>query len=257
MYTKRQRKAYLLRWNPNISPYSRERYEEDFTHYLKTGHEPEDMNWTIYEHSEVKSGDIYFMAQVGCKVNGIVWAGFLEDEPYDMEDYKGRKLPRKFIDITYFFMQNIENKMILTANRLKEVVPEIDWDKGPSGILLSPEVAEKLAMEVANQLLHAEEDENLKFAEYEEKQGIIEDIVGYLCPRFKQRLYESNRIDKQYQEMLKDENAFNVTDATIKYDEQKATTNTSIEDIAILEKRRCTRILRGMLEEHITLILNS
>lgn len=33
-------------------------------------------------------------------------------------------------------------------------MPEIDWYKGSSDILLSPETAEKLALEVANQLLH-------------------------------------------------------------------------------------------------------
>lgn len=121
---------------------------------METGSEPEDMNWTIREHSQVESGDIYFMAQVGCDVNGIVWADYLEDEPYEMMDSKGKLIPRTFIDIVYLFMQRIEKKMILTADRLEEVVPQIDWDKGSSGILLSPETDEKLALEVANQLLH-------------------------------------------------------------------------------------------------------
>lgn len=246
MSEERQRKAYLLRWNPNISPYSRERYEEDFTHYVETGSDPEDMNWTIREHSQVESGDIYFMAQVGCDVNGIVWAGYLEDEPYDMMDRKGRLVPHKFIDITYFFMQRIEKKMILTADRLKEVVPEIDWNKGSSGILLSPETAEKLALEVANQLLHATEDANLKFAEYEEKKGVIEDIVGYLCPQFKTRLYESKRMEEQYAEKISEGATFEVAETTIRYNSEHVNDTSSIEDIAVLEKRRCTRILRGM-----------
>lgn len=35
-----------------------------------------------------------------------------------------------------------------------EVMPEIDWYKGSSDILLSSEMSEKLALEAANQLLH-------------------------------------------------------------------------------------------------------
>ncbi len=256
MCAERQRKAYLLRWNPNISPYTRERYEEDFNHYLESGEEPEEMNWTIYEHSQVESGDIYFMAQVGCDVNGIVWAGFLEDEPYDMLDYKGCLIPRKFIDITYFFMQRIEDKMILTADRLKEVIPEIDWEKGHSGVLLSPEVAEKLALEVANQLLHTDEDKNLKFDEYNEKKWVIKDIVGYLCPQLKQRLYNNGRLCEDYRKRLTNgEERFEATKTTIDYDPQNVTEGTSIESIATLDKRRCTRILRGMLQEPMTIIL--
>lgn len=161
-------------------------------------------------------------------------------------DYKGRLIPRKFIDITYLFMQRIEKKMILTADRLKEVVPEIDWDKGSSGILLSPDTAEKLALEVANQLLHAKEDADLNFAAYEEKKGVIEDIVGYLCPQFKTRLYENKRMDEQYAKDISEGGTFEVSETTIRYDSEYVTDTSSIEGIAVLEKRRSTRILRGM-----------
>ena len=163
-----------------------------------------------------------------------------------MIDSEGKHIPHKFIDITYFFMQRIENKKILTTDRLKDVVPEIDWDKGSSGILLSPEIAEKLAMEVANQLLHAKEDHNLKFAEYEQQKGIIEDIVGYLCPQFKSRLYQDGKLCKEYADKLANGETFETNKTTINYDPQEVTSKSSIADIAILKKRRWERALRGM-----------
>jgi hypothetical protein len=39
---------------------------------------------------------------------------------------------------------------------------------------------------------------------------------------------------------------FEVAETTIRYNSEHVNDTSSIEDIAVLEKRRCTRILRGM-----------
>ncbi len=47
---------------------------------------------------------------------------------------------------------------ILKAADLKKVIPEIDWDKDPSGVLIEEDTAEKLALFIAESLLSIGEE---------------------------------------------------------------------------------------------------
>jgi len=235
---RRQRKAYLLRWNPNISTYTRTRFENDMSTYFKKGTEPKDMNWNVYEYQKVRPRDFYFTAQVGCEVNGIVWGGLVKGELYDMIDDNGKLISpnHRWIDLEYIFMQRIEKKLLLTADKLSKIVPKIDWEKGHSGILLTPGTAEKLALAIGNELLHAEDDENLVFDSFCGKEDVISSSVGYLCPKLKKSLLEKNRVDEEVKKDLKKGEKIAITDLSVRYDVKDVKPDTKLEDILYVTK---------------------
>jgi hypothetical protein len=228
---RRQRKTYLMRWNPNISTYTREDFEQDMKSFVKKGSAPNDMNWTVYEDKDVKPGDLFFLAQVGCEMNGIVWGGIIDDEPYEMQMDDGTRLPRRFVDTVVQFMQRIEKKRILTKDTLCKSVPEIDWEKGHSGVLLSAETSERLALAVGNELLHAKGDADLVFDSFDEQRGVICDMVGYLCPTLKRRLIEENRVNEEVRKDLKKKKKIAITDLSVEYSEKDVRPDARLEDI--------------------------
>lgn len=232
---RRQRKAYLLRWNPNISIYTRDRFEEDMKNFVAYGTGPEDMNWNIYDYKDVQAGDLFFMAQVGCEVNGIVWGGYITDVPYKMYDDNGIQMGAYWVDVEYLFMQRIEKKHLLTSDRLSKIAPEIDWTKGHSGILLSEDAAEKLALAIGNELLHADEDENLVFHYFEERSGSIVTFISYLCPKLKQQLIDNNQINNDVQKDKENGTMKSITDLSVNYDTNAVLPDAKLEDILYVE----------------------
>lgn len=80
----RQRKVYVLRWNPRISSFNRDGFEHYFAQYkgLIPNDSDDELDWTVWDWKSVEHRDLYVMMQVGQKLNGIVWGGFLGGYPY-------------------------------------------------------------------------------------------------------------------------------------------------------------------------------
>ena len=58
-----------------------------------------------------------------------------------------------YADLHILAFQQPEKTGILKADDLKKAIPEIDWDKGSSGVLIEENIAEKLALFIAESLL--------------------------------------------------------------------------------------------------------
>lgn len=68
-------KCYLMRWNPEISDYSLDKYRE------LTAKHPESfgMRWSIYDYKDAKEGDFFYMLREGEENGGIIiWGIFLQ-----------------------------------------------------------------------------------------------------------------------------------------------------------------------------------
>ncbi|EGN57434.1 hypothetical protein PRBRB14_22050 [Hallella multisaccharivorax DSM 17128] len=220
---RRQRRAFLMRWNPRISSYTQERFDKDFP----SGEACDD--WSIWDYQKSHSGDLYFMAKVGSKVNGIVWGGYLNGRPYQLQDIATDQiLPGRFIKLTYQFIQDIDKQRAFTSDELSEVLPNIDWDHGHSGVQLSIEDSEKLALYLGNMMLHMKEDKYITYDSYEEKHYVICDMITYLCPQLKERLLKEGKIADGYKP------AKEITDIGVNYIENAVKENTCLEDILFL-----------------------
>ena len=70
----------ILMWNPTISSYTMERFENDLKD-LYVGWMDDDFNWSVWEYEKAKEGDKFFMVKVGPVNNGILMAGKFTSEP--------------------------------------------------------------------------------------------------------------------------------------------------------------------------------
>lgn len=129
--------TYLLRWNPSISSFTAKDYEDSVEKYP----EAFQMDWSIYEWEEAHEGDRYYMLRVGGDADGIVFQGEFLSDPYVDKDWAGTDRQRHYVDICCYDLSAPHGRPLVSAEALEAVLPEIDWHRGHSGVLLTAEQA--------------------------------------------------------------------------------------------------------------------
>ena len=134
-------RTFILRWNPAISSITIHNHIDSIAHIDDWG-----FNWSIYEWENAKIGDRFFMVRVGDGNTGIVMSGIFTSEPYTSRDWNRVRKTKEihYIDMQPNFIVNPETMPIITTARLQEAIPDFEWSKGHSGILLSEHQARKL-----------------------------------------------------------------------------------------------------------------
>ena len=134
-------KTFILFWNPEISSYKFDDYQdelEEFDYYCK------DMNWSVWDHDDAHAGDRFFMVRCGAGNTGICMSGYFSSEPYAGEDWAGRDKVTYYINLEPDVMIHPEYLPILTTIELASAIPSFDWNGGHSGRLLDEENAKTL-----------------------------------------------------------------------------------------------------------------
>lgn len=139
----RKTKTIILMWNPSISSYTMERFNEDYE-WLTKGWVPTDFNWSVWQHREAKEGDKYFLIKVGPGANGIVLAGTFTSDPYLGSDWSGKGREVYYMDMDIEDMIHPDKAPLLTSEELAKEIPDFKWDGGHSGQILTDAQAEKL-----------------------------------------------------------------------------------------------------------------
>lgn len=134
-------RAYLMRWNPSISSFTDEDYNECFENMV---HGMFRMNWSIRDWEEARRGDIFYMLRVGDDKAGIAFNGYFLSDPYTGDDWAGSTKRRCYVDMICQNTVEPGEVPFVSMERLKEAIPEYDWEEGHSGVLLPDEVIEKL-----------------------------------------------------------------------------------------------------------------
>ena len=185
----RQRRVFVLRWNPSISSFSLDDFEDEFAQLQGT--KPFDtehpLDWSVWDWKEVMHRDLFVMMMVGQKHNGIVWGGFFDGYPYQYEDENGNPLKSVFFKTDVMYIHRIDNTNILSAEKLTKAIPEVDWLHGHSGEILSVECAEKLGLLLVDELKKVDPSENVYFDSYNQKKYVLADILTFMCPELKKR----------------------------------------------------------------------
>ena len=134
-------KVYLMRWNPTISSFT----EEDFEECLENQeHGMFRINWSIHEWQEARRGDFFFMLRTGDAKAGIAFRGQFISDPYPEEDWAGSTKRRMYVDMVCMNPMEPGKKPAVTLAKLQKAVPAFDWSKGHSGTLLPGEIATKI-----------------------------------------------------------------------------------------------------------------
>lgn len=129
-----------MRWNPAISSYKLDIYHhncKDFPGGFR-------IDWSVWDYSEANYGDYFVMMRVGDYKPGIVFYGTFVSDPYADEDWAGTDKKRMYVLMDCFgFTDNDEP--VIGAEEIERMIPGIDWMHGHSGVVLSEEIAEKIA----------------------------------------------------------------------------------------------------------------
>lgn len=134
-------KTYLMRWNPAISAFTLDEYMNCFNQFDGCWC----MDWSIWEWSNAKKGDRFFMLREGDGVNsGIVFRGIFTSLPYEDNDWRGSKEKRHYIKLDCWDASLPGEEAKLTLEELEAYIPEINWSKGHSGQLLTDLQADKI-----------------------------------------------------------------------------------------------------------------
>ncbi len=123
-------------WNPAISNYKREDYEQIIPYEYC-------LSWSIWDYKEVERGDLFYMVKVGEGNTGIVLAGHIIGKAQEGEDWSGRGRQVYYADLDIEFMSDFDSPFISTEQLVREI-PGFDWTGGHSGRVLPDDMAEKL-----------------------------------------------------------------------------------------------------------------
>lgn len=135
--------TFLLRWNPAISSYTMEQFDsdmEDYAHYEYW----DDFNWSVHEWEKAQDGDRFFMLRVGEGKTGIFAAGHFISDPFKGEDWSGKGREVYYMTMEFDALFHPKRTEIITTEELQRALPNIDWEKGHSGELITTEDAECL-----------------------------------------------------------------------------------------------------------------
>ena len=134
-------KSYLMRWNPSISSFTEKDFEECVENMV---HGMFRMNWSIREWEEARRGDLFFMMRVGDDKAGIVFSGQFISDPYPSDDWAGSNKRRMYVDMIITNSVEPGASPLISLEKLQEAIPEFEWAKGHSGVLLSEDIVTKL-----------------------------------------------------------------------------------------------------------------
>ena len=137
------RRTFILMWNPGISTYTMQRFEDDLEEMCYNG-PVDDLDWNLRDWEQARIGDRFFMVRVGEGTTGIVMSGYFSTDPYEGEDWSGKGRQMYYMGLDIETMIHPERAPIITTEQLAAAIPDFDWTGGPSGRLLDSESAEKL-----------------------------------------------------------------------------------------------------------------
>lgn len=135
-------KTVILKWNPGFSSYEMARYLRDL-YYLDSLGEF-DYNWSVWDYEQIHEGDKFYWVKLGYGAKGIVGYGKITSEPYQDKDWSGQNRKTFYVDFMPEILINPDALPILDAKALGEAIPDFEWTKGRSGVVLSDEQAAKL-----------------------------------------------------------------------------------------------------------------
>ena len=146
--------TFLLYWNPFFSSYKLERFLEEFdfpegedilTNLDEWDRSPNDFDWSVAEHEKAHAGDRFIFVKVGYeKPTGIVGVGHFTSEPFAGKDWSGQGRKTYYMKMDWESVIKPTSDLILKTNVLIDAIPEIMWSKGKAGVMIAPEVAEKV-----------------------------------------------------------------------------------------------------------------
>lgn len=134
-------RTLILKWNPAISSYTMERFQEDLLDHMFY-----DFNWSIWEHEQLRPGDRFFLIRVGEGKTGLAMAGTVISNPYKDEDWSGKGRETYYADLDILDVYDTDTSEFISTEELQKAIPDFEWNGGHSGMYLTDEQSEVLEL---------------------------------------------------------------------------------------------------------------
>lgn len=186
-------KCHILRWNPNISSYTKERHSFFINATLKN--EFYQFDWSIYDWKEAESGDFFILQQVGTEEDGIAAFGLLSGPVFERKSWRKDGTKSHYCDLNIWAIINRDICKKFSAVEMEKICPEVDWHGGHSGVLVSEETGEKIFLHLFMNLMGTlGPNPAIAFKDIgeEDLQDNFVDYLDVMAPNFFKHFYETN-----------------------------------------------------------------
>ncbi len=190
-------RLFILRWNPDISSFMEERFEEGVKLLNRKGSESLGFNWSIWEHEAVRPGDWWVLCRVGNGVEGIVGAGRFASAAYQAASWRGDGKTIWYADMEILWFQDPGRSGALRAADLEKDFPEVDWHGGHAGVAVPADTAEWLAERVVREMAGLRRHNTSAVAVRRQAGGVksaLGAMVTDLCPAWMESAREAGRL---------------------------------------------------------------
>lgn len=174
----------IFKWNPAFSSYTMKAFLIDLS-YCKDD-DYMNYNWSVWDYDKIHEGDEFYWIKVGLGQTGIVGHGTITSAPYEGEDWSGKGRKTFYVNFEPDVLINPDALALLTCKELSEAIPDFEWHKGHSGLVLNDRQAEKLRCIWADYLgsnkkdflLKAGKDNDIIYLEHD-----LEEIANEIASR--------------------------------------------------------------------------
>lgn len=141
-----QPKSVILKWNPSFSSFQMSGFLGLMQGFVNeySDEKPDNMNWSVWDYDKISVCDRVYWVKVGYGQIGIVGSGIVTSEPYVSEDWSGKGRTTYYVDFIPDVLLNPDTVPILTCDELQQAIPDFEWTKGHSGLVLDDDQAQKL-----------------------------------------------------------------------------------------------------------------
>ena len=148
--------TFVLMWNPRFSSVTEDGFVDGMIEMFEGW-----FNWSVFEWEKAKMGDRFYLVRVGDGANtGVVMSGVFGSRPYQSEDWSGKKRVVYYMDLYPNAVINPKVSPLMSTEELEKAVPDYQWRKGHSGIMLSERQAQSLETAFSLCLSNRENDNN-------------------------------------------------------------------------------------------------
>ncbi len=134
----------IFKWNPAFSSYSMKSFLVELSYCKEGDGEYVRFNWSVRDHDRINEGDEFYWVKVGFGQTGIVGHGRITSSPYEGEDWSGKGRQTFYVDFIPDTLINPDALSLVTCRQLTTAIPDFEWGKGHSGLVLDDDQAEKL-----------------------------------------------------------------------------------------------------------------
>ena len=133
-------KTVILKWNPAISSYQMVKYLQELKEMV-VEEVSYDCDWSVWDYDKIHAGDRCYLVKLGVGQVGVVSSGVITSEPYLDDNWNGTDNKIYWIDYIPDVIINPDTLPILTSEKIAQVIPDFDWFKGHSGMVLDDKQA--------------------------------------------------------------------------------------------------------------------